>query len=509
VYIKNFMKKSDLICILLLAGITLVFWYPTIDTPYWWDSAGYIIRSAKEYADVGLGSLILSSESTMLTMARFPLFPLLFALVWKVFGESLLIFHTFYLIFILLAVIFTYLLGKKIGKIMEVKPAEVVGFCPVLLLLFTPVFLAQVGIIYTEIPIAAFALMAVYFFLDKKILWYLFSASIMLLLKEVSIVIILAIFATILIWFFVEKPRTSPANGGTVRGRQTRNFRKLIKDLFIQGLPILPLIIWFLWRKFATGWLLISPAFLGRYKGEIFSFGKIFFLKFTAVFDFFFLNQGRFLISFALFSCLFFLLWRKKTRKILVNRGIILLFLIVIFVPLFFAKLEFLHRYIVFGLPFFYISFCSLLGFTFRKNVAYALTLALLVLLPLFHFNWDNHRKIDSWYFPPIEENLEYFDIIKIGKLTAKFLEEYYKDAKIYTEFPTNYMLSQPFQHYVKEPLNVKNCKDFQKDDEIDIVVFHYFTPNQRYCLAIIEGLKFRNLVTFNENGKSISIYKK
>ncbi|PIS34968.1 MAG: hypothetical protein COT36_04840 [Parcubacteria group bacterium CG08_land_8_20_14_0_20_38_56] len=492
------MRKLNLIFIFLILVITAGFWLTTIHTPYWWDSAGYIIKSAKEYADINFSSLILPSETTMLSMARFPFFPLLLALVWKVFGESLLVSHLFYLTFVLLSVIFTYLLGKRIARTMKITPPEVVGFCPALLLLFTPVFLAQVGIIYTEIPITAFALMAVYFFLSRKILGYLLSASTMLLLKEVSAVIILAILITILIWFFV----------GFLR-KQTRTFKKLIKDLFIHGSPILLLIAWFLWRKFATGWLLISPTFLSRYREEIFSFGKTFFLKLDAVFDFFFLDQGRFLIAFAILICLFFLLFRKKIRGILVSQDTILLFLIVFFVPLFFAKIEFLHRYIVFGLPFLYILFCSLVGFVFRKNIACALGLALLVLLPVFYSNWDEHRKINSWHFPPLEENLEYLDIIKIGKLTSKFLEEYYKDAVIYTEFPTNYMLSQPFQHYVQEPLNVKNCKDYKKGDKTDIVVFHYFTPNQGYCLKIIEETGLYKLVTFSENGKSMTIYKK
>ncbi len=287
--------------------------------------------------------------------------------------------------------------------------------------------------------------------------------------------------------------------------KEEKKIKQTLKELALYSSPILLLVLWFSWHKIATGWMFTVPG----QEGRLGSSWEIFFLKLKAISDFLFLGQGRFIISFSIIVFLFFIFFRKKAKKALGQESVILLFLIIVFTPLAFSGLEFLHRYIVFALPFFYIFFCYLAASVFFKNPAYSVFVALLILLPTFYFNWNSHRQIKNWYFPPLEENLEYLDIIKVGKFTSKFLEKYYPDAQIYTEFPTNYMLSESWQHYVKKPLNVRNCKDYKKNDKADIVVFHYFTPNQGYCLEMIKNMGFYNLITFTENGKSMEIYKK
>ncbi len=158
----------DLIFILTLIGVVITFWYPTKDVPYWWDSALYVIPAARYYIKANFSSFILPSEPQFSDFSHPPLFSFLLAGVWKIFGESLFISHLFYLIFVFLAIISLYLLGKRVANFDNLTN-NLVGFSAALILLFTPVFLAQVGIIYTEIPMTAFALLAVYFFLNQKI----------------------------------------------------------------------------------------------------------------------------------------------------------------------------------------------------------------------------------------------------------------------------------------------------------------------------------------------------
>ena len=162
-------KEITALFIVILLGIVVLFWSSTTETPYWWDSAGYVVHAARYYIDTNFSSIFLPSDGSHVisAFAHPPFFVFSLALVWKIFGESLIVSHLFYLIFIGLAIVFTYLLGKKIASSENKLTNHLIGFSSALALLFSPLFLAQTGIIYPEIPIAAFSIMAVYFFITN------------------------------------------------------------------------------------------------------------------------------------------------------------------------------------------------------------------------------------------------------------------------------------------------------------------------------------------------------
>lgn len=486
----------------ILTLLTLAFWWPTRELPYWWDSAGFIMQAARFYLDTSFSSFILPSDSAISNMAHPPVFPFVLAFVWRMFGDSLYVSHLFYLPFVLIAVLFTYALGKHVAQTTnkkEIVPSSLVGFCAALLLLFSPLFLAQVGIIYLEIPVAGFAVMAVYFFLKRQILWYMLSATLMLLMKEVSVIIILAIFTTLsiqFVWNLFDKKRN----------KQTR-LRALGKEFLIFGLPIIVILGWFVWHKIATGWIFVLPYYQNAMTEKLFtiSFTKIFF-----VFQFFFIEQFRWVITFVVLAIIFILIIRHKIQKVFSREsreGLILFFIIIVLVPMLFGKLEFLPRYVVFGLPFLSIFFSFFLGVILQKTKIMFGAAVVLVLI-LFFLGWDNHQKITTWRFTPIEENLEYMDVIRVGKEMAELVEDRYPNSLIYTGFPTNYMLSQPFQGYVSKPLAVLDCTAYREGDRVDLIVFHTLSPSQLYCREMIRSLDFKPIEGFEHNGKWMLIYK-
>lgn len=490
-------KKISLLFIFLLIVITVIFWLPTIDTPFWWDSAGFVVHAARYYLENNFNSFILPSDATISAIAHPPLFAFLLALTWKIFGDSLLVSHLFYLPFIILAVIFTYLLGKKIANSKNKTANHLVGFSAALLLFFTPLFLAQVGIVYPEIPTAAFGVMTVYFFLKRRFWWYIISGGLMLFMKEGSVVIILAILVTVLIRLIFG-----------IFKREKINFKRILKELLVLSSPILILVVWFIWHKTATGWMFIIPSAREDFaeKVSVISFPRIF-----MVLRYFFLTQGRTIISYSILALLFFIFLKfltKRTKEIFIQKDIIILFLVIIFVPLLFGILEFLPRYIIFGLPFLFIIFSYLIAFVFQKKAILVSIFSFLILLGIFSFYWDTHQKINYWRFPPIEENLEYLDIIDVGRDMAGFIETNYPDATVYTAFPSSYMLSEPFQHYVSKPINVQICTDYQEGDEVDLVVFHLLSPPEMACSLIIKELNLSLLASFEKNGKWMKIYK-
>ena len=484
------MKKIDLIFILLLVVVLSVFWLPTIDIPYWWDSAGYVVHTARQFLETNFNPLVPSDEYT--DFAHPPFFVALLAASWKIFGESLLVSHFLNFIFAFLVLFYTYLLGKELIK--DKITGSLVGFFAGVVLLLTPVFLAQLGIIYVEIPAAAFAVMTVYYALKKNLLGYLISGILLVLTKEIAIFVILIILAVI----FLNKISL------WLRKKEKVDLVGLVKTIFIWATPLYILFLWFLYHKIISGWWLVIP---GRELGRGVSLGRI-----AAVFKFLFLEQWRWILTFFIVFSGFFMVSKRDLRENLLNFKILLIVLILIGTALIFGLTEFLHRYIILGLPFFFLLFFYCLALFFvtksvRKKVGVFLGITLILFL-FFATSWDDHRQIKSWHFPPLEENLEYLDVIDIGKEMASFVEENYPEAVVYTGFPSHYMLGEPFQHHISKPVEVYDCKDYQEGDKIDLIVFHFLSPSEINCLKMIKELRFLPEKIFAKNGKKMEIYK-
>ena len=206
------------------------------------------------------------------------------------------------------------------------------------------------------------------------------------------------------------------------------------------------------------------------------------------------------------------ILLRKDLRRDLKHPKILLILFVLVGTVLIFGVTEFLHRYIILGLPFLYIFFFwCFSSFLREKPVKEQLVILVAVssvLSFLFFLQWDNHQQINNWHFPPLEQNLEYQDIISTGKEMAEFVEKYYSDAVVWTGFPTNYMLSESFQHYVSKEIETHNCQKYKEGDKVDLIVFHLFSPSQIDCLKMLQSLNFSPLIRFEKNGKWIEIYK-
>ena len=191
-------------------------------------------------------------------------------------------------------------------------------------------------------------------------------------------------------------------------------------------------------------------------------------------------------------------------------KNILIPFLIILFVPFLFGVLDFLPRYLVFGLPFFYILFFVFIGKSFSIATKSVITISLIILLLTSASQWDNKREIDDWHYPPLEENLEYLDVIEIGKEMSSFVENNYPEASVYTDFPSHYMLGESFQHYVSKDIEVHTCLEYKQGDKIDLIVFHFLSPGEGACLQLMRDLSFSNVVkTFEKNGKEMKIYEK
>jgi hypothetical protein len=465
--------------------LLLIFWWPTITTPYWWDSAGLVIMGAHQLIETNSWPLLIGLKGAY---AHPTLFITMVALSWSVFGHTLLTSHSINLFFSLLVVIYIYKLGQLLAE--DQRIGKLIATVSIVLLLFTPVFYAQLGIIYLEIPMTALALMTVYYYLKKSLIKYLLSASFMLLIKEVSVVIIFAILFLTVLKFFSSKKRGS---------------KSLFKDIFIYSLPLLVIIIWFVYHKIVAGFWFIPP-------GSIKNFSLELALKnLWLVIRFLFLDQWRFILSIFLLYFIQDLYFKTSLRKYLDLEKIVLFLLIEVLAVLLFGFSDFLPRYIIFLLPFFYLLTFYFLVILLRqlsfKRITIVLVIIAGVLSFLFHSSWDLHRQFKSFYFPPIEDNLEYLDIIALGKQITNYIATTYPDKTVYTTFPNNYMLSEIYQGYTVTPINVKDCKEYKDGDKVDLMIIHFFSPNQLYCARMTQLLEFDKALKFERNGKVMYLY--
>src|SRR3989338_2693277 len=182
----------------------------------------------------------------------------------------------------------------------------------------------------------------------------------MLLMKEVSLVVLLSI-GFVYFWAFIFssiKDKTDIARKSIV----------FCKDLAFFMSPALVLAAWFAWHYAATVWLFSLPYYEKTFNEEILS---VSWQKIGFVLKFFFLEQNRWVASVFVGGALFVLAARQKFRELFFAsraEGLVLACLIAIAVPVLFGKLEFLPRYVIFGLPFLFIFFSVLLGHLLQRR---------------------------------------------------------------------------------------------------------------------------------------------
>lgn len=478
----------------LLFAILFVFWLPTVGLPYWWDSI-YLTQSAFDFLENGFWPLV----SNYGDFAHPPFLMALFALIWKIFGESLLVSHLVILVFTFAALLYTYLLGKELAK--GEALGRWVGFFSAFLLLVSPVFLAQVGIVYFEIPVTTFCLMALYYFLRDKKIGYVISATLMVWTKEVSGVVIGLILTVVLFEKLIEYLRNKKLD-----------WKETAKETGIILSPFVFLFLWFVYHKMVKGWWMIVPG--REFGGEAgLSLGNV-----PRVLKFVFLAQSRAILTVIMVIITAGVFYREDYRDYFKGRIVLLVYLIPIVVAVFFGITEFLHRYILFGLPFFFLAgvyFSSKVlekipGLKELEPVFRTSLLGFLVffLFCLSYVSWDQHRRINNWHFTPLEENLEYRDVIKAGQDMVRYIEREYADKTIWTSFPASYMLSDPRQHFAVKDIEVRNCETYKPGDRVEIVVFHVFSPRSSECLALIRGLDMSLLTPFARSGKWMQVFK-
>ena len=144
-------KNKIIYVILLLFFVINLLTIPNY-TIVWWDSAVYI----------GMGKYIYSFGNSGFWEASRPLvWPLLLGFFWKVGLNAVFFGRLLELLFAAGCILLTYLIGKQIFN-------RKTGILSALFLAFSPTFYFFSTISLSEIPSLFFALISIYFFINKK-----------------------------------------------------------------------------------------------------------------------------------------------------------------------------------------------------------------------------------------------------------------------------------------------------------------------------------------------------
>lgn len=462
----QFLNK-DLFVFLFFFIFSFLFWIPTRKLPYHWDSAIFVINSAKNFLDTNCSNFINIGSD----FAHPPFFTLLLSLWWRIFGFSIFSSHILNFFMLPLLLIINFLIAKIVFK------SKSLAFFSSIFLGTIPFVLHEYGNIYVDLPMAILVNWSIYFWLLGKKFWSSIFLSLAILTKLPAIIVLLS-------YIIFE-----------VNGKDKFNFKKY----FYLLIPVLVFVIWLWYHNKITGWMFYKPERISVRPTDFVSF----FVSLHTVLKYFFVSQGRYLISLlAMFS-----LVKLKIEKRKIETSVTFLFWIVFFGILFFTFMgELNFRYTLFMLPSFLVSSLYLIEKVFSKK---NLWIFIFVQTVVFMYYWNPVKNQKYEYeFRPYED-LSYINMIHVFSESAKYLENNLGNIKIYGSEYDEIILQEPYQGYVKNGLNWYSCKDFVPiRDEKQIIYSHSYSVGQLYCRNIIGHYATKLLKRFVENGEWVEIYQ-
>ncbi|MCP4707735.1 MAG: glycosyltransferase family 39 protein [Planctomycetes bacterium] len=457
-------RVTEVVIFIFFLALIFISKLPTLDLPYHWDEMGAYVGPAHWLAE---GSMvrILPGRHPMGTFFGHP--PGLYinlVLFYKVLGETIIVSHICVLFFSFLGVYYTYLLGKYLFN-------RRVGTIAAIFLYGTPWYFTQSGLVLGDLPITALGVMSVYYALCGRYAGYLISSVYMVMIKETSVLIIIAVLIYI---YFTE-----------------RNQKGIRIKLLKYGIGILVLGIFLTAQKIATGQFISNPYFSNT-SAFNFSLGSMT-EKTCWVLSWTFSQQNRWCLAAVI---LLHLLVRKKGAWI---RPYFLFILIGGCFVGTFALVYFLRRYTLAVLPYYCLAGSAAVTGLIRHWLGQAFFVG--GVLALFGTAFYGDRIGYSGY----DNDLQYLDMISINRQACRYIEENFSEQRLVTCWPMNVALKEPYIGYVTTPLNV-----VPRDQDFEVMLF---PENSNMSFDKLNHLIEQERLSFHKrfarNGKSIAIYTK
>lgn len=318
---ENLALKVTQYSFAVISFLLLLFYFAVMNDPFFGDGISTVSRASFNILESGFTDFTYPDGQDP---GHPTLFPALHALLWAIFGKSLAISHLFNFVF---AFGILYLIHKWLLRELDRQSALIAS----LLMLVTPLFMAQTAMINTHLALSFFTLWLAYALYYHYRYQALFAALLLLLCHLQGVFYLSGIM---LYWFFVH-----------LNSRQWK-FR-IQKTLKLLVIPVAVFGLWLAYHYHMKGWLMSAPStdFYGRGYGGL----KISIVNFiVAIWRMIDYGQVAFVIPFV---TLFF---SKKLRSSISPYLLlfVILFVVNAFMLSFSTTLRSAHRYFLPALPF-------------------------------------------------------------------------------------------------------------------------------------------------------------
>ncbi|MBO5974962.1 MAG: hypothetical protein J6P95_04530 [Paludibacteraceae bacterium] len=384
----NWLKENK--SFLVVSAIFLIVKFFLLNTYFFWDSLVIISRPATYLYDNGLFSLPFPVEFGVA-----PNFPQFYtALMWKIFGRTLLVSHLCYLPFVFFLLFQTYILCKRfVGR-------EFL-FLAFLFVVSDATFLTQTLGLYADLFLMTFAVWSINNILRSRRL--LLTVSLFLLSTVGERGMLVAVALTLL--FLVVEYR----NGLTF-------WSSLRNTILIFSPTLLCLVSFVVYQKITTGYLLLDNSDNSDW-GEHWRLVDFqYFVKNILVLGFRFVEYGRIFLWIAFIYL--FIKFKKNAVEpfLLIAYSIVLGFLLLATLPWYnpFGMRYFLLLYLLFS-----INLARSITLVSSQKKAKALLLILTIVLSSCHFFIYPEKLAQSW-----DSSLAHTPYFELRKKTIFFIEE-------------------------------------------------------------------------------------
>jgi hypothetical protein len=433
----------SLLFFLAVLAVLTALHLPYLKLPYFWDEMGQFVPSALDLYRGGawIPQSIPPNVHPPGVMA-------LLALVWRVFGYSILSARLTMLTVASLGVLFSFVLTMRLTR---GKPGAT-ALAAVLLLVAAPIFYTQSMLVMLDMPVMTFTILGLLLFFEEHYLGCAVVCAALVLIKETAITTP-AVFAAWL-WFRQKQRRES----------------------FYFALPAVALGIWLLLLHHVTGHWLGNEDFARDNVTGALKFHHILVAVGMRAW-FLFVGDGHWIGAVAL--CVG---WRQLRGREWRVAGLVAAGQVAIVTILGGAELD---RYLVPALPILYAAVATAAcAYSVKWRWASHTAMAALLILG---WRWNPP------YPYPYDDNLTMVDFIRLQQEAAAYLEAYAPDKRIASVWPFTFAIEHPELGYVKHRLDSLEAPGLRIADlarldprQFDfLVVYKRFSPIQGTWLDV------------------------
>jgi 4-amino-4-deoxy-L-arabinose transferase-like glycosyltransferase len=519
-----FDKYAHSTIVLFCVIAVIVFKIPHLGLQFFWDEA-WVYAPAVKLMGAGLPSLMPDSIPVDYTRGHPLIFHFMASCWLKIFGESNASLHSFALLISVLLLCSVYYFGKTIFN----KNVAVVA---TILLSVQAVFLAQSSFLLPEIMLSLFVVLTTFCFLKEKKVGYILFGTALVLTKESGVILI----ASLAVWFFIDYLLV-----------KKEGFKAVIffRDLLILVLPVLIASVYFITQWKIHGWF-FYPEHIGMINLSYDSFLS----SFRKVYNFFFEDQGRkiltigFVIIFLLFykplsfkwrvflsflmlACvkIFFGLWKlppfltmavcgfimvmlfyflclkKYVEKFSIQDKAICVFYIFTFSFLLFSSINFLsNRYLLCLIPFYTLTLSYFAYGAFVNNKWLFIVVSIFAIISSVYATATTKKSGD--------DNLSYVNIIALQKSVVSYMEEQnLYDENIHATFLNIHNLSSPVSGFLSGEQRFTRLTVGVNDSTRYAIIVNY--EQDKWIGSIQKSESFKEIKRFENDIFWVKIYER